>query len=73
MIKVERYFESEEKVFRGEKKIELKRIIATLRSSLSNSFVLNFKTNVAMEKVETFMEALSEIRKFKTFYCTSDA
>ena len=60
-----RYFEFEENVFTGKKKIDLKRIIAHLQSDLNSSFVLNFKTNVLMEKVEKFMKQLTEIRKQK--------
>ena len=65
LIDVNRYFECEENVFTGKKKIDLKRIIAHLQSDLNSSFVLNFKINVLMEKVEKFMKELTEIRKQK--------
>ena len=62
---VRRYFESEGNVFKGKRKIELKRIIALLQCDLNTSFVLNFKINDMMEKVERFMKELTEIRKLK--------
>ena len=67
LIDVQRYFESEGNVFTGKKKIELKRIIAILESSLNTSFILNLDTSVLLEKVEKFMKELTEIRKSKTF------
>ena len=65
LIDVKRYFESEEKVFTGKKKIEIKRIIAILQCNLNSSLTMKFNTNVLMEKVETFMKELKEIRKLK--------
>ena len=54
-----------EKVFTGKKKIEIKRIIAILQCNLNSSLTMKFNTNVLMEKVETFMKGLKEIRKLK--------
>ena len=59
---VRRYFESEGNVFTGKKNIELKRIIAILQCTLNSCFDFNLKINVMIEKIETFMKELTEIR-----------
>ena len=65
LIDVKRYFESEENLFTGKKKKDHKRIIAHLESDSMTSFVLKLETKVLMEKVEKFMNELTEIRKSK--------